>query len=139
MKQTIYILIALVITSCSEKKLVGIGNAKLGMTIGEFNHQFDTNYPEKNESFTDTNYHDLVVDKYIILKDVSVHFTNFKLTRIATDYDIKLLGYLKRYGIKENNDSGVIFNTDDSIFCTAGKKHGKFVVIGIIDQKNNRN
>ncbi len=138
MKLIICLIILVAVSSCSETKLNGFGKAKLGMTIREFNEQFNTNYPQ-NIFFGDTTYDNLVIDKHIILKNVSVHFTNFKLTRITTDYNFKFQKYLEQYGVKENSDIGIIFNTDDSIFCIAGKKSGKFVGIGIIDKKNQEN
>ena len=136
MKRAIYVLIALVIASCSEKKLVGFGDAKLGMSINEFNQRFGTTYPEDELLYE--NFDTLNVDKNLTLKKGSVHFTNLKLTKIVTVYDAKLFTFLKQYGIKEINNEGVIFTSDDSIFCTAGKKFGKYILIGIIDQKNDR-
>jgi hypothetical protein len=132
-----YLLIAILITSCSVKKLDGFGDAKLGMNIHAFNQRFNTNYPE-NESLFDEQFDSLNVGNGLALQKGVVGFTNFKLTKIATDYDDKLFIYLKQYGIKEVNTEGIIFKSDDTIFCTSGKKFGKFTLIGIMDQKNDR-
>lgn len=130
------IFILFIFSSCSQNKLDGFGDAKLGMSIQDFNSRFSKSYPENKLSFKE-DFDTLIVDENLVLKNGGVTFDNSKLTKITTPYDKNLFLYLKKYGIKRSDDLGVVFNTDDSIFCTAGKKNNKFILIGIMDIKNN--
>ena len=113
----------------------GFGDAKLGMTIREFNQRFNTQFRE-NEQFFDKEIDSMNVGESIILRKASFNFTNFKLTKITSSYDAKLFAYLRNYGIRQVVPEGTIFKTNDSIFCIAGIKKNQPPFIGIMDRKN---
>lgn len=119
-----YIFLLTIFTGFSQtKNLIGFGNAKIGMSILEFNKTFDKKINNTNQWISDSS-NSLYITNQIKIDTVEYTFYNRKLIQIKCRFNEQLYnGLVKIYQIDyekktvKNHQFFKFKNTDKNIIC----------------------
>ena len=125
------------------KKLIGFGNAKIGMSISEFNKIFGTKINNSNQ-WIGTYSKTLNVTDELSIEDVNYYFNNKKLVLIKCKYNQQLYnGLVKIYGIdyiKTTSKHKTFFklkNTSKNIICI-GIKNNEILIYDKLEKPSKK-